>query len=102
MISVRLLELRSYPGALVHWTQAFGSDARHVVDARHSHESKERDDALDPYQRLADISNSRDGGDFQPYNRAEDEEVSDIVRSFYRVSTPTSHQIPDLCETVSG
>ena len=56
---------------------------------RHSHERKERDDALDPFQRLADIFKSREGGDFQKYNWEEDEEeVSDVVQSHLQGINP--------------
>jgi hypothetical protein len=65
---IRLMELRSLPGAQMLWTQAFGPKNRQLLDACRSHESDERDESLNPWNSLATLFNDREA--FMPQNRA--------------------------------
>ncbi len=71
---VRLLHLRSYPGAQVHWVKALGVRNRQELDAINSHVSEADAAAHDSYNSLAEIFNNREPNsatfenDFQPEN----------------------------------
>eukprot|EP01031_Cornospumella_fuschlensis_P030233 gene30233-36537_t len=74
---IRLLELRYEPAAQMHWQSALNPRAtREELDAAHSHESEERDRAMNGYAALADMFNNRNedseavANPFQPKNRA--------------------------------
>ena len=56
---VRVLELRMHTGAMALWSKALGTLNRQELDAQRSHESDDRDIALQPWNTLASIFNNR-------------------------------------------
>ena len=63
---VRIMHLRVFPGAIPIWAEAFTCKPRPLLDAAGSSESAEREIAVNPWARLAEIFNDFDA--FQPQN----------------------------------
>lgn len=63
---VRIMHLRVFPGAIPIWAEAFTCKPLPLLDAAGSSESAEREIAVNPWARLAEIFNDFDA--FQPQN----------------------------------
>ena len=56
---IQILELRMSSGAVPYWTKALGTMNREELDEKQSHESDDRDLALEPWNSLATMFNNR-------------------------------------------
>ena len=66
----RLMELRVFPGAILHWNKALGTLDRNELDVQQSVESVEKSNATNAWYNIAQICNDRSKlNPFQPFNR---------------------------------